>query len=405
MFVTEKMFMMKKFFFLFALAALLVGCSDDTTENGFEVPDVNVESNLPETEVFVQGQSLRSSNTSSKVAVTKGDYKWPNVNEEEGWECARFSIRADGYIPGYIDQSSALYFGRAPGKVGNNKGKVYSLFPYGHYNDRDLDYYKKDKKTGENIGLFRYVLDVDGMQTQRAIMEAPLVVDILGDEKTDLEAAIAKGQNVTKNLASLDKLNDMLALGSDYLESHVLWYVVKEVGMKNGWHVNGVICENEVPKYTVGIVPNEVEVDVHQQIHQDWNEIKTSVHIRDNVESITINIPLNQADIIEKDDFAIRVYDFDYSEYHVTHTITHDEKGITIVIDNIPAQLISDLKSTIGDGLTVEIHSYCTTEDVWEQLKNSRVMTTGSPTTVKGQIHCALHPETETDPVPIFVNK
>jgi hypothetical protein len=393
---------MKKFLSLFAIAALMVSCDSESTDEKNGSTD---NSSLPQTEIFVQGQLI-----SANTAETRGDYKWPDVNVAEGWESARFSIRADGSIPGYIDQSSALYYGRAPGKAGKNKGKVYIMYPYGHYNDRDLDYYQKDKKTGNNIGLFRYVLDQEGMKTQAAIKEAPSLVELLQDEIDDLNAAIAKGQNVTKNQASLDQINGWMALENGapgYLENHVLWYVVKEVGMKNGWHVNGVFVNMDDPNYVVpkyertgANVPNNVEVDIHQQVHKDWNEIKTSVHIRTDVESVTINIPLKQEDVIEKDDFAIRIFDFDYNEYHIAHTVTHNENGITIEISNIPADLIQTLKQNFGDGLTVEIHSYCTTKDIWEQLSKSRVVKLGKPCTVNGQISSALRPD--EDPVPIY---
>ena len=402
---------MKRLFFFFALAALLVGCNNE--ENIGTINTGTSDMSLPQTEIFVQGQLLIAGETPrANAPQTRANYPWPNVNEAEGWETARFSIRADNNIVDFYDKSSTLYFGRAPGKVGNNKGKVYSLFPYGHYNDRDYDYYQKDKKTGQNIGLFRYVYDPRGLKTQPAIMEAPSVVDILGDEKTDLETAIANNQNVAKNTANLQKVNDLLALNNedpDYLDKHVLWYVVKEVGMKNGWHVNGVISDDVVPSYTIDQVPDNLEVDIHQQEHQDWNEIKTSIHIRTDVESVTINIPLRQEDIIERDDFAIRVFDFDYSEYHITHKVTHNENGITIEITDIPAALIQTLKDNFGDGLTIEIHSYCTTADIWEQLKGSHVVRTGKPCTVNGQIHSALRPDpddpTKEELVPIYTNK
>lgn len=385
---------MKKLLFLFALVTLVASCNNDNDAPIAEEPlKYDTVLFLPETEVFVQGQSLRSS--VSQTTLTKSSYKWPFVNEAEGWETARFSIRADGFIPGYIDQSSTLYYGRAPGKDGNNRGEVYSLYPYGRYNDRDLDYYQKDKKTGYNIGLFRYVLDQEGLKTQFAIKKAPKVVDILQDEIND-------------NKKNLDKVNEWMALEAaepGYLDKHVLWYVVKEVGMRYGWHVNGVIVDYEVPdKSTLSNnVPSNVEIDIHQQEHTNWNEIKTSIHVRADVESVVVNIPIKQENIVEKDDFAIRVFDFDYSEYHITHTVAHNENGITITIENIPAELIQNLKDNFGDGLTIEIHSYCTTEDIWDDLKNSRVLT-GKPCTVRGQVHSALHPETEPaapgDPYP-----
>ena len=376
---------MKKFLSLFAIAALLASCdSDVTSENNGAAEN----SNLPETEIFVQGQLLSANTAETRSYV--GEYKWPYVNEVEGWETARFSIRADGFIPGYIDQSSTLYYGRAAGKDGGNRGEVYTLYPYGHYNDRDMDYYQKDKKTGNNIGLFRYVLDQAGLQTQFAIKKAPKVVDILQDEIDD-------------NKKDLTKLNELMALEAaepGYLDKHVLWYVVKEVGMKNGWHVNGVIVDYEVKnksEITYDDRLNGVAIDIHQQTHQDWNEIKTSVHIRADVESVTINIPLNQADVIEKDDFAIRMFDFNYKEYSITHTVTHDANGITIDITNIPAQLIQELKQNFHDGLTIEIHSYCTTEDIWEQLSKSRVVKLGKPCTVNGQVTSALRPDDKVE--------
>ena len=356
----------------------------------------------PSTEIFVQGQKLESGNAQSEVTrfaqsrvnVASGvTYSWPYINTAEGWETARFSIRADGTLPGYIDQSSALYYGRPAGKQGKNRGRIASIYPYGHYNDRDYDYYKKGQKTGNNIGLFRYVYDPDGMKTQLSILEQPSVIDILGDEKADLEAAIAKGQNITKNQKALDDVNSLIEKGEEYLNSHILWYTVKEVGGKNLWHVNGIIVDYIVPDARAdgfANIPDNVEVDIHQQIHKDWNEIKTSIHIRTDCESVKINIPLEYEDIIEQDDFNIRVFGFYYKEYTINHTITHDSKGITIEINNIPGSLIKELKDNYGDGLTVEIHSYCTKEDIWEQLSKSCVEKTGKPCTVNGQITTAF---------------
>ena len=65
--------------------------------------------------------------------------------------------------------------------------------------------------------------------------------------------------------------------------------------------------------------------------------------------------------------------------------------GITIEISNIPSELIELLKGKFGDGLTVEVHSYCKREDeVWDDLKNSKVLSTSKPCTIVGQITSAL---------------
>lgn len=386
---------MKKLIFpiLCGCAMAFSACSNNDNDITPATPAIAADSEKPATEIFVQGQRLeeaaqtKAAAGQSRVNVPDEPQtyaKYPYANTAEGWEVARFSIRVDGTIPGYIDQSSTLYYGRPVGKQGRNRGRVSSAYPYGRYNDRDFDYTKVSQKTGNNIGLFRYVLDPDkdSHKAQLAILEQPSVVDILQDEIDD-------------NKKDLNKANEWMALEAanpGYLDKHVHWYVVKEVAGKGYWHVNGVIVDEEVPDARsngFANVPNDLEIDIHQQIHQDWNEIKTSVHIRTDCESVKINIPLSYEDIIEQDDFAIRVYDFYYKEYAISHTITHDANGITIEISNIPADLIQELKDNYGDGLTVEIHSYCTKQDIWERLSQSKVVKLGKPCTVKGQVTSA----------------
>jgi len=394
---------------IMTLAATFVGCNND---GGEFIPPVNNEELKPQTEVFFQGQKLFSTDEEVpsaearaariKIINPAGGLAWPK-HTDDGWESARFSIRADGTIPDFYDKSSAYYYGRPAGKSGitsHNIGKVSNIYNYPLYNDRDLDYYKVDKKTGNNIGLFRYIYDEEGLKTQPVILEAPSVVEILADEKEDLEADIAANKNVTKNTKMLADVNALLAKGADYLDSHVLWYVVKEVGGQYRWHVNGVIRDVETPEYIIDPIPSNVEVDVHQQVHKDWYEIKTSIHVRTDCESVKVVMPLKEEDILEKDDFDIRVYDFYYKEYTpVEHKITHDANGITIEITNIPADMIQQMRKDFGDGITIEVHSYCT-GDVWEELKDSRVRT-GKPCIVVGQVSSALNGEEEK----IFVEK
>lgn len=371
---------MKKLIFFILLSVALIGC---TSEN-YGGSD---KSNLPATRVFVQGHQIGDLQTKAGSGL-----KWPYV-DPEGWETARFSIRADGTVPDYMDHPSAQYYGRKPGKDGRNRGKVYTDFPYGHYNDRNFDYELKDKETGNNIGLFRYVFDSKGVQTQLAIKQAPKVSDILQDVVDDLTAEIAAGKNVTSNTNKLNDVNALIALGDDYLESHVLWYVVKEVGMKNGWHVNGSIVADPVPAPTPHMVAPNVVVDIHQQQHADWAEIKTSVHIRTDAESVVLNIPLAYDDIVEKDGVNVRVFNetgFD----GLSVTTEHNDEGITITIAGIPADKIDELKALYNDGLTVEVHSFCANDDasrIWEAVKKSCVVTTGKPCTVVGQITSAYY--------------
>ncbi len=391
---------MKKIFFLLSVLSVTAFFASCNNEESFQGP-VNEEQELPQTAVYMQGLLLSPDGVAEAptyfmegTRASDKELPWLYENSEEGWATARFSIRADNNITDYLDHSSSEYFGRSAGKAGNNRGRVSTLYPYGHYNDRDLDYLMKDKKTGENIGMFRYVYDPKGIQTQLAILEAPKVVEILGDEVEDLNALIAANKEVAKNTAKLEKVNALLAKGSDYLESHVLWYVVKEVGTRYGWHVNGVIAEEPAPVPPfIDVVPDDVVVDIHQQEHTDWNAIKTSIHIRADIENIKINIPLKEQDVIEQDDFDIRIYKNWYLDYDpIEVKVTHDENGITIEVTNIPGDLIEKLKEDYGDGLTIEVYSYTIKGEIWDDLKRSRVVSVGKKCTLSGQVTSALVP-------------
>ena len=109
---------------------------------------------------------------------------------------------------------------------------------------------------------------------------------------------------------------------------------------------------------------------------------------------------LKEEDILEQDDFTVRVFNYDLDSYHVKHTVTHNANGITYEISEIPASLIEELRTNIGDGITIEFHSYCK-KDVWDELQH-RSVKTGKACNVNGQIHTALQPDKE---VPIFVEK
>ena len=379
----------RKIISAFLFMPLMVACSSDSSE---ETQTVAESQTLPSTEVYVQGGILQARDMAA-ANTTRAGYAWPYVSSE-GWETACFFIRVDGVVQDVTDKSPSLYYGSLTSA--NNKGRVSTLYPYGRYNDRDMDYYQIDKRTGENIGLFRYVYDERGLTTQLPILERPKVADILNEEKAYRQKEVDNGRNVAVNAAEVERINGWLEKESNepgYLDKHALWYVVKEVGRCNGWHVDGVITDSEVAPYAIDAtkVPNNVEIDIHQQKHQDWSEIKTSVHVRADVESIKINLPIREDNIVEQDDFAIRVFDYYYKEYVVSHTITHNAQGITIEISGIPAELIAKLKADYGDGLTVEIHSYCKRdEEVWEDLKNSAVISTGKECELKGQITSAL---------------
>ncbi len=363
---------MKKVFIFLLTIITFLSCEKDDSHVYV------LEKKLPSTEVFIQGAYIGPTQITRSHGY--GD-RWPHI--ESDWESARFSIRIDGNIPGYTNQSSTQYWG---GFEGPNLGKIYSIYPYGHYDDRGLDYYQIDKATGFNIGLFRYVFDPTGVNTVKSIMEIP-------DMKIVLEYWRDKHR-------SQKEVNDINAVLEKWDDLHVLWYVVKEVGGHNHWHVNGVLTskdikdindttegddiQKDVDKYdfepTVtdpNTVPDNVEVDIHLQEHKDWNEIKTSIHVRTDAKDVIVNIPIDYSNIVEQDDFAVRFYDYYYREYNIEHEIIHNEDGITIKINNIDPEFINYLKKTFGDGLTVEVHSYCK-ERTFDKIQQSTVTTTNN---------------------------
>lgn len=375
------------------LVLCLMSCKEDDTDLA---PIVIRRCNVPSTEVFVQGGLVSSYETRSHGY---GD-KWPKVNVEEGWEAARFSIRIDGKIPGIHNQPSTQYWG---GFSGPNLGKVAIDFPYGHYDDRGFDYYKVDKETGQNVGLFRYVFDADGIATTAAILEYPDMREVL--------TRLKENSTSSKDKAMLEEV-----LTSEQ-PLKIIWYVVKEVGMKNGWHVNGVLTHDTVTNVldipTIGPliqddideyqfeesdgdptkIKDGVEVDIHMQEHSDWNEIKTSIHVREDAGDITVNIPIDYSNIVEQDDFAIRYFHYYYKEFDIITIIEHNENGITITLKGIEAEFINSLKTKYGDGLTIEVHSYCKqAESAWADVKKSTV-TTEKEVDVDGQITSAYKPD------------
>lgn len=389
---------MKRLLYLIALLPLFVACTNDEDEGSIVINHDSQTNKLPSTEVFAQGALLNYTSTRTDYNPNTdygyGKGVWPNDHSEEGWAVAKFTIRIDASFPGVIDESAAKYWST---RGGANLGKVYTDFPYGRYDDGGRDYYKVDTKTGNNTGLFRYVLDPFGTQVNKALMEVP-------DMKAYLEWLDGRSDTPCK-----DKLENILANWDDY---ELIWYVAKETGGQNFWHVNGYFKEKNqsyTPEEIFKLIEDEtknmeikennvadnVEIDIHKQEHTDWNEIKTSIHVRTDAQSIKINIPIEYDNIVEADDFAVRIYDCYISGKEVKNIITHDENGITIDITNINPTVIEKLKSQFGDGMTIEIHSYCKKEEgVWEAMKNTSI-TLGKASLLKYQITSAVETENQ----------
>lgn len=139
------------------------------------------------------------------------------------------------------------------------------------------------------------------------------------------------------------------------------------------------------------IIPGkgEVEFDIHQQEHTDWNEIKTTVHLRDSV-NVRILVPIPCEYIAVPDDFDIRSgLDYTYiteketvkysvagQEFETEVVINHTIEGIEILIEGTQCkEALKVARAVYADGLTFEIHSYIYSvvddETIWSWLKTT----------------------------------
>lgn len=168
----------------------------------------------------------------------------------------------------------------------------------------------------------------------------------------------------------------------------------------------------------------EVEFDIHQQQHTDWNEIKTSIHVRDTA-AVHVFLPIPVESQAVADDFDIRVADnysyqtpiytevftakftFADQEFSFPVQIKHGALGIDILIDCTTDEAKEALKLARGvfdDGITFEIHSYVNpdvaTDQIWNWLKTVKLPGTKTSqwpqegdicTHVHGQVSSAYH--------------
>ena len=327
----------------------------------------NKKEDTPSTEVYAMGKRLAMSAAPTAAAPAQ-------------YTDAYFYIRIDSRIPGMSEVAmSKDYIPYDGGSVfaPENRGKV------------DLSY--PDWKVFSTTGNTRqYVYDTTGEEVNKVIADIP-----------SYQSLVSVNRKYVEKFANLDTKN-----------LKIIWYVAKFSYGK--WHVDGILTFEDTKDVTD--IPNfdkepdldnsadeklpkdfngNIEVDIHQQEHSTWQEIKTSVHVRDLVEKTVVEIPLEYEHIAEVDDFAIRTYDLELEskvfingkEYEldstnpVKVTIEHraDKAVFTIVCKD--AKYLKALHEQYKDGVTIEIHTYpknLTNEEVWARLKNAKVSVTPS---------------------------
>lgn len=345
-------------------AFLIVSCSEDSTVSGGKEdiptpPAVETRG----TEVYVQGQLQGAAYTRAASVQTEQAYFFIRIDNSDEEEQTGLPD-ASNYWPQTYDGQSVF----APG----NEGLVDVSYPY----------FKTSAKYSQ------YVFDTTGEATLKALVQVPSIDDL-----------VAANRNTSLDLSKIN-----------LDEYKVIWYVVKKSYGK--WHVDGLLTKKSTSDAAevlpdikednkdldnsadtpalpeVGQGDGNVEVDVHQQEHSTWDEIKTSIHVRDLVDSVKVEIPIEYANLAETDDFNLRSYDFaleskvyiNRTEYDLSDTnpvnvtVEHRADRIVITVKAINKDYITALRKEYGDGLTVEVHSYpqnLSKEQIWSRVKLS----------------------------------
>ena len=120
-----------------------------------------------------------------------------------------------------------------------------------------------------------------------------------------------------------------------------------------------------------------IEINLHQNIHTDWNESKLSIHIRD-TSDVEVFIPMPAEYICEADDMYIVQKHWEDGSYvynsspetvsmtiagqTVTLTIEYvlkgDNPGIKVTTSGVNAEVLKACRTAFDDGLTFEVYNY-----------------------------------------------
>lgn len=272
---------------------------------------------------------------------------------------------------------------------------------------------------------------------------------MLSTDGTGLRTLIAAGDTATASVVRTMNRSRTNPVSSTVVEEniHVIWYMAKDIvsGNGKGWHIDGLLtdkedlksaceaCENEgfgtitfgeseaaeqltydelvaryKTVYNIKPIDKALGVDIHQQEHKDWGEIKTSIHLNE-AKDVKITLPVGSEYTVEGQDMGVVVKEFGSlynvltynenigSEVNVTTERLDDE--VVITVTGVSDELIKALERRYNSGLTIEVHTFYTQKDaigkncipaVWSALRQSTVTYDGN---VKGQITTAFDAE------------
>lgn len=375
---------MKKIFLMMAMfSAMFVSCTNE------ELDDLNSsdDKNIKASELIVS--------SGEQVLATRAGGALGYDIPDNGRYQVHYYIRIDGNLPGEGDNhfSSGDYFPR-------KKDKKTLLC------NANMGYVTANVDWKSCASFSKYIYSKDGSAVQSIIVEEPTIKDLL-----------ECNQLTTDDMAGYIEHQD---------ELHFIWYVCKKQDADHSWHIDGILTTKDKTTidetdYGKEIVDNyneknmisdegdvtrkaHIEVDIHQQQHKDWNEIKTSIHMRDTVD-VEVFLPIGYEEMA--DDFNIRAgKDYEYiteimntsiqiagKTYQLEASIKHETDGIRIILKP-NAEALKAAREAYQDGITYEVHSYVTSnitnEAIWERLKKA-TCTVSPYTTIYGQITSAFY--------------
>lgn len=407
---------LKNYIFLLA-SGILAACSSSDNEDTIIAPPV-INKAIPETQLFagIANSEEENGGLVSVSAQTRAtDAAATSILPEAKTDNAYFTTRIDSYLNqvnsnnGRIDANNDYYplseslgSGRVVAQLPENTGTVYTNHPTVTYTP----------STGKNMKS--YVFSTDGSATATILSGVPTMEEIL-------KAHYPNRPNIV-----LDYTRMPADVNKDNL--HIIWYVVKLLsGGDKLWHVDGILTDKNDIREVIARTPSakfwevdelepmtfdpnnatlrydeEVNVDVHQQEHKDWGEIKTTIHIK-TPKDVKVTIPVSDELIATNpeilDNIALRDFDLplNLKSYNnkffadVKVKVERDQNGIAISVTGLTPTVLKAIEDQYADGLTIEVHTYTTfnegdADKVWRQLCNSKVETAAK---VSGQVTSA----------------
>lgn len=424
--------------YLLALASTaLVACSstgDDAVTSPDGLPKPDAISRLTDTELFagildakLENNGLQSISEAGSETTT-GQAR-QSILPEAKTANAYFTTRIDGYLNqrktdgGWINKNDEYFplsenngANKVVAQLPENTGTVFTNYPA-------IPYEKDASKHMES-----YVFSTDGSATSTILRDVPEWGDVL------------KAHYPNRPYIALDY--DKMPADVNKENIHIIWYVAKLLNYGDKlWHVDGILTDkNDIrevmardpqakfwevdelepmtfDKYNATLrYDEEVNVDVNQQSHTDWGEVKTTIHLK-SAKDVKVSLPIVDPVFAEHPELLKSIAAKDYElpisienfndKFFATIKVKVERslKGVDITVSGLTPVALKAIEEQYADGLTIEIHTFTSATDnaintIWRQLCNASVT---SEAKVSGQITSAY--KTAKTDVRIFNEK